>query len=137
MDEGTELVRKLGIKANSSVVAINANPEILTKIKKVLPSETKLLTKLPPRMEADVILIWLTATDDLLQTFQKLQGSIKQNGAIWSVIPKRRLVEKVSISFRQVQDSALKSNLVDNKIASFSDKEYGIRLVIRKEKRVS
>jgi hypothetical protein len=66
-----------------------------------------------------------------------LQGSIKQKGAIWSVIPKRRLVEKVSISFRQVQDSALKSNLVDNKITSLSDKEYGIRFVIRKEKRVT
>ena len=132
----TELMRKLGIKTDSLVVAINANPDILAKIKEGLPDRTTLVTEIPVNAQAKVFLVWLTERDDLYQLFQQLRGAITLDGAIWAVIPKKKVAKKTtSVTFDQVQTVALKTDLVDNKVVSLSDGEYGIRFVVRKEKR--
>jgi hypothetical protein len=41
----------------------------------------------------------------------------------------------MDLSWEQVQQAALRTDLVDNKIASVSDQEYGTRFVIRKDRR--
>jgi len=65
-----------------------------------------------------------------------LRGAITLDGAIWAVIPKKKVAKKTtSVTFDQVQTVALKTDLVDNKVVSLSDGEYGIRFVVRKEKR--
>jgi len=65
-----------------------------------------------------------------------LRNASTPDGAIWAVIPKKRERKKTGVTFGQVQAAALKTtDLVDNKIASLSDSEYGIRFAVRKEKR--
>ncbi len=130
-----ELVRKLGIKPSSRIVAVNPNPEIISGIKTALPKEATIQTAVSTNTKADIILIWLTDKDDLARTFWSLEKSIVPDGAIWAVIPKKLKGKTTGVSFDEVQAAALKLDLVDNKIASFSDKEYGTRFVIRKEKR--
>ena len=137
MNSATELVRKLGIKADSLVVANNANPAILAMINERLPQGAVLLTRFPADMQANIILVWPTETDDLRELFQRLRQAITTDGAIWAVIPKKGTAKKkaAGVTFDQVQAAALTTDLVDNKVASFSDEEYGIRFVIRREKR--
>ncbi len=137
MDSATELVRKLGVKAHSLVVAINANLEILAKIQECLPEGAILLTDLPPETQANIILVWLTERDDSYQVFQRLRHAIVPDGAIWAVIPKKVAAKKKaeSFTFAQVQAAALQTDLVDNKVVSLSGEEYGIRFVIRRERR--
>jgi hypothetical protein len=101
-----------------------------------MPKETILMTELPANRQVNVVLIWLTEEDDLYQVFLQLRDTITPDGAIWAVIPKKTGRKKTGVTFSQVQSAALKTiDLVDNKVASFSENEYGIRFVIRKAKR--
>ena len=136
MMSAAELVRKLGIKEAFTVAAINANYEVLARIQEGLPQGTILATKLPSDRQVKIIIVWLTEADDLDQEFRRLRQAITPDGAIWAVIPKKRTRKKATnVTFDNVQAVALKTDLVDNKVASFSEREYGIRFVIRREKR--
>ena len=137
MNSAGEQARKLGIKANSLAVAIGASHDFLSKLQEVLPKGASLTTELKAGVKANIILVWLAGNENLYQVFQRLSRSIVADGAIWAVIPKKATGKKVAdgATFYQVQAAALKVDLVDNKTATFSDTEYGIRFVIRRERR--
>jgi len=137
MNSAAELVRKLGVKENSLVVALNADLDVLARIREGIPHGVGLVAELPTDTQANIILVWLRGGDDLYQAFQQLRHAITPDGAIWAVIPKKTAGVKraTSVTFDQVQAAALKTDLVDNKVLSFSGEEYGIRFVIRREKR--
>ena len=137
MNTASELVRKLDIRAKYLAVALNANPDILASIQEALPEGATLVMELPTDIRPKIILVWLTDRDDLYRVFQRLGHAITPDGAIWAVIAKKTAAKNktASVTFDQVQAAALKTNLVDNKVVSFSDQEYGIRFVIRREKR--
>jgi hypothetical protein len=54
-------------------------------------------------------------------------------------IPKKAVAQqrRVDITFERVQGEALRTGLVDNKVASVSPEEYAIRFVIRRDGRPS
>lgn len=137
MNNAEELARKLGIQANSLAVAIGASRDFLSKLREVLPDGASLATELKAGVKANIILVWLAGNENLYQVFQRLRRSIVPDGAIWAAIPKKTTRQKVAdgATFDQVQAAALKVDLVDNKTATFSDTEYGIRFVIRRERR--
>ncbi len=90
----------------------------------------------PPGAKMDVIVLWADETTE--GRFPALQGCLKPAGAVWVVIPKKTVAARTgsSITFDGIQQAALAtSDLVDNKTLTFSDTHYGIRFVIRKEKR--
>jgi len=137
MNSAAELVKKLGVKPESIVVAINANPDILAKIQGKLSKKVTALTELPTNSRSNIILVWLTEKDDLSKLFQRLKHAVAPDGAIWAIIPKKkaRQTKSTGVTFELVQHAALQTDLVDNKVLSFSEEEYGIRFVVRKEKR--
>jgi uncharacterized protein (UPF0128 family) len=137
MDSAAELTRKLGVKPDSIVVALNANPYIVAKLQDGLPERASLLAELPTDSPSNTILVWLAENNDLYKLFQRLRRAVTPDGAIWAIIPKKKTRENKasSVTFELVQDAALKTDLVDNKVLSFSAEEYGIRFVVRKEKR--
>lgn len=79
----------------------------------------------------DLVFIRADHPDDL-DELRRLRGRIRQAGAVWVVRAKgnaRRLTDT------EIIDAARRSDLIDNKIASFSDSLAAMRLVIPLAKR--
>lgn len=85
----------------------------------------------------DQILCWPRSLSGLIDQLQVLQYHIPPEGAIWVVMPKKKFARERGIDFNweQIQAAVLKTDLVDNKVASITEQEYGTRFVIRKDKR--
>ncbi len=69
---------------------------------------------------------------------QEFQSKIKPDGRIWVIIPKKEVAEekKLAIDWNDIQRTVLENtHLVDNKVASINEEEYGTQFVIRKEYR--
>ena len=74
---------------------------------------------------------------DLPRDLRAYRELIREDGFIWAVIPKKVAIKDVGrdVTFEDVLRVALKTDLVDNKTLTFTDEEYGIRLVVRKHLR--
>ncbi len=130
-------MRKLGVKEGHIVLALGSTPDILARIQEGLPRAAYILDEMPKRAAVDVVLVWPKPGDDLEDMFRLLRNAIVPDGAVWAVISRKRTTAKGTerVTFDQVQAAALRTDLVDNKVVSLSDREYGIRFVIRREKR--
>lgn len=129
-----DLIAKLGIKPGNRVCLIRPNQDILSQIRR-----TGNVTALVDKIEAgcDIILYWFDPAEDIKEKMLDLQTRIKPNGKIWLIIPKKEIARKknLNIDWNQIQKEILKTKLVDNKIASINEEEYGTQFVIRKELR--
>lgn len=85
----------------------------------------------------DLILYWPRTRDGLAERLSRLQGRITPDGALWVVMPKKAhaRVRGIAFTWEEMQTAALRTDLVDNKIATFSESDYATRFVIRKERR--
>jgi hypothetical protein len=129
------LAEKLGIRPGHVVCLLNAPTEAATLIRQEC-SEVRFSDTLE-RGPYDVILFWPTQLAGLSGRFAPLQYHIVPNGAIWAIIPKKPFARDRGIDFgwSDVQEAALRTDLVDNKVASLSLEEYATRFVIRKDRR--
>ena len=82
-------------------------------------------------------MFWPDEPAGLEERFRQLQARIDPAGAVWAIIPKKKFARArgKSLNWEQLQAAALRTDLVDNKIASVSEQEYGTRFVIRKDLR--
>jgi hypothetical protein len=87
----------------------------------------------------ELILFWPGSLEGLVERFTELQHRIHANGAIWAVMPKKKYADRRGIDFtwEALQAAGLRTDLVDNKVASITEEDYGTRFVIRKERRGS
>jgi hypothetical protein len=131
-----DLAKKLGIKSGQVVCLLNAPSEAATLIRQECPEEVSFSDTLE-RGPYDVILFWPTQLDGLSDRFAQLQCHIVPDGAIWAVIPKKPFARArgIDFSWAELQEAALRTDLVDNKVASLSVEEYATRFVIRKDRR--
>jgi hypothetical protein len=85
----------------------------------------------------NTILFWPTQLAGLSDRFAQLQRHILPDGAIWAVIPNKPFARarRIDFGWSDVQEAALQTDLVDNKVASLSVEEYATRFVIRKDRR--
>lgn len=130
---GTPLAKKLGIKENSLVVAVNAPddyPDLLTP----LPDGVELTNE--ARSNADVVHFFSNSRDDLARGLAKHKKLIKQDGAIWVSWYKKAAKLPTEITEDTVRDVALPLGLVDIKVCAIDEKWSGLKLVIRRENRV-
>lgn len=80
----------------------------------------------------DMVVAW--PEPNLEAMFRQLLPRMRQDGAIWLVIPKKSSGIP-GPSFPASLEAALPLGLVDNKTLTFSAIEYGIRFVIRRQLR--
>jgi len=68
---------------------------------------------------------------------RRFRALIEEDGFLWVVIPKKTAMKPLGrdVTFQDVLDIALRTDLVDNKTLTFSETEYGVRLVVRKHLR--
>jgi hypothetical protein len=131
-----DLAKKLGIKPGQVVCLVDAPTEAAVAIRSQSPAGVTFVAGLGQR-RCDVLLFWPAALAGLAERFRELQFHIDPDGAIWAVIPKKKYAgpRGVPFTWEQMQAAGLQTDLVDNKVASVTEAEYGTRFVIRKDRR--
>ena len=139
MLDASNLARKLGIVPGCSILLLDAPAPSAALLRDACPPGVTVAAADDGADRYDLIFLWLRlrAVDGLTERFAALQWRIVPNGAIWAMLLKKPVALKrgVTLTWEQMQAAALQTDLVDNKIASFSDEEYGTRFVIRRERR--
>ena len=128
--------KKLGLKPGQLVGLVEAPSDSAALLLASSPPGVT-FTELPGEDPYDLLFYWPRQLEGLTECFRQLQHSIQPDGAIWVVIPKKKFagVRGIDFTWEQMQTAALRTDLVDNKVATLSEQEYGTRFVIRKELR--
>ncbi|HLE13748.1 MAG TPA: hypothetical protein VI776_03295 [Anaerolineales bacterium] len=132
----SDLARKLGLQPGQVIGLVDALPESADLLRASSPPGVTFVEK-PGEARCDLLFFWPRQLSGLIEHFSDLQFDILPNGAIWVVIPKKKYAQELGIDFtwEQMQAAGLQTDLVDNKVATFSEQEYATRFVIRKELR--
>lgn len=130
---GTPLAKKLGIKEDFSVTAVNA-PDNFEELLQPLPTGVSLSTSL--KSETDVIHFFTNSRDELFRGLAEYVKLIKQNGSIWVSWYKKAAKLPTEITEDTVREAAFPLGLVDIKVCAVDEKWSGLKLVIRKENRI-
>jgi hypothetical protein len=134
------LAQKLGLKPEQAICLLEATPETGHVIRSACNEELGgdvAISETLAEGPFDMIFFWPRELEGLAGRFAVLQRQIVPDGAIWVVTPKKAVAQRrgVMLTWEETQAAALTTDLVDNKIASVTDEEYGTRFVIRKERR--
>ena len=125
---GTPLPKKLGIKDDHRVAAIDAPPEFAALVDGV-PLATAL------RGQFDVIVFFTTERRKLEQRLDVLRRAMKPETGLWIAWPKKASKVPTDMTEDVVREVALPTGLVDNKVCAIDETWSGLRLVIRLEHR--
>jgi hypothetical protein len=134
----SELTRKMGVQPGDRICLLDPTLETAIQIVGALPAGA-----MPYPYDVgtsyDVIFYWPRDPQNLPGQFASLQVQITPSGAIWAIIPKRKIAaaQGIELTWAAMQAAALSTDLVDNKRISFNGAEYGTRFVIRKDRRKS
>jgi hypothetical protein len=126
------LVDRLGIKPNSRVCLIRPNPEVVAALR-----ESGMPVSLVDGVDGgcDIILYWAVSQEGIGRELEILRHRIGHSGRIWVIIPKKEAAEKrgATLDWSVIQKQILEeTDLVDNKVASIGEEEYGTQFVIRR-----
>lgn len=129
------LARKLGIRPGQRICLLDAPVATAEIIEWSAPDVAfdERLGETP----YDSVFWWPTTLDGFARRLAALRRHIAPAGSVWVVMPKKAhaLKRGVTFSWEQMQEAALTTDLVDNKIAAVSAEEYATRFVIRRDRR--
>jgi hypothetical protein len=132
----SDLTKKMGVNPGNRICLLDPTLETAIQIVGALPSGA-----MPYPYEEgtsyEVIFFWPRNVQNLIGQFATLQSQIAPAGSIWAIMPKKKHAQAhgIEFSWEIMQTAALTTNLVDDKIASITDIEYGTRFVLRKDRR--
>jgi hypothetical protein len=126
---GTQLVKKLGLAPDMSVVLLNAPPH-LSGLLGELPRGVKVSRQLTRR--ADVVLIFVNNAADLSRKVHALKSTVAPDGMVWVAWPKRASKMPTDLTEDVIRDIVLPTGLVDVKVCAIDATWSGLKLVIRK-----
>lgn len=117
------LLEKLGVKPGDKISVLEVDDAgFLDELQAAGGDVTRRL-----RSNSDLI-FYAADTGKDLERIADLRGYIKPDGAIWVI---RRKGAEATLKDVDVINAGLSARMVDNKIASFSDTQAAMRLVIR------
>ena len=131
---GTPLAKKLGIKAGFVVAAV-ASPTNYRDLIDPVPDGARIVDG--PVAGADIIHLFTNSRDELFAKLAECAHLIKQDGSIWVSWYKKAAKLPTEITEDTVREVAFPLGLVDIKVCAVDDKWSGLKLVIRKENRVT
>ena len=131
-----ELARKLGVRPGHRVCFLNVPPGLRRVLRGAMPPGVRISLK-PGRRTYDLIVYFPRRRSELERTWRGLEKRILPDGAVWAVTARKPflLQRGFNFSWEDVQAAALRTSLVDNKIASLTREEYATRFVIRRKHR--
>ena len=129
---GTPLAAKLGIKTGCEVYVVNA-PEGYFGFIEPLPSGVKTVRHLSS--STDIVHIFTTHKQELVNALQVYRNKIKPVAAVWVSWPKKSSKVPTDITEDVIREVALPLGFVDIKVCAVTEVWSGLKLVIRKELR--
>ena len=124
-----DITDKLGLKPGHAVKVVGrGDPDLLQRVREKI-GRGFIKTGL-----ADVVLYWPKTTAEITPALVELRHAIVENGGIWVMTAKRNQRSASGMEYLNQTDLiplGLAAGLVDNKICSVSDRESGMRFVIR------
>jgi len=130
---GRPLPQKLGIKEGHRVCVLGAPAGFAEHALAPLPDGIELVDRLAE--EADVVVSFHTAREDLEAARVAVTAAIWPAGGWWVCWPKRASKLPTDITEDTVREVALPHGLVDNKVCAIDATWSGLRLVVRRELR--
>ncbi len=130
------LAEKLGILPGKSVALVQA-PRQTEALEEAVHEAGASLGRRLRRNRYDLIFFWPRQLSGLREELARLARRIEPDGAVWVIIPKKAFAAErgIDFSWEAMQAEALKTDLVDNKVAALTDEEYATRFVLRRAKR--
>lgn len=129
---GTPLAKKLGIAANSRVVAQHAPGDYGQLLE---PVPTGVIFESAVSQATDIVHIFTERKAVLKVELASLRRSIKPNGVVWVSWPKKASKMPTDITEDTIRELAFPLGFVDVKVCAVSEIWSGLKLVIRKELR--
>jgi hypothetical protein len=129
---GTPLAKKLGIKGDMRVAALNA-PAGYASWLKPLPDGARIDSTLPPTPSA--VHLFATTRRELEQALPRLRKTLDPAGFVWISWPKKSSGVATDVTEDTVRDVALPLGFVDVKVCAVTDVWSGLKLVVRKSER--
>ena len=129
---GTPLAKKLGITANSRVVAKHA-PDDFAQLLDPIPAGALFETEVSKA--TDIVHVFAQDKATLHAELRDLRSSIRPDGVVWVSWPKKASKVPTDITEDTIRELALPLGFVDVKVCAVSEIWSGLKLVIRKELR--
>jgi hypothetical protein len=129
---GTPLAKKLGIKASSHLMLLDA-PESYAALLEPLPDGVVFENTANPRV--DIAHIFVTRKEDLAKHLSALRKKLTPEAALWVSWPKKASKLPTSVTEDLIREVALPLGFVDIKVCAVSEVWSGLKLVVRKELR--
>ena len=125
---GTPLAKKLGIKAGSRVLLVNAPPNFVDEL---APLPENVVFVADADSAVDVIVLFMDREIELRDRFTELAKRLVPSGGLWVAYPKKAAKVPTDLSENNVRDIGLEAGLVDNKVCAIDEIWTGLRFVIR------
>jgi len=129
---GTPLVKKLGIRQQTTVVAVGA-PKGYRKLLEPLPSAVRFSSRVD--RTAELVHVFSTKRSELAQALASYRNQLDPSAVIWVSWPKQSAKVPTDITEDVVREIALPLGFVDVKVCAIDDVWSGLKLVVRKELR--
>jgi hypothetical protein len=129
---GTPLPQKLGIKAESDVLSINA-PANYRKLLGQLPAGVKFSERLGN--ECVFVHFFTARRAELEKELRLLRPRLADAGTLWVSWPKKSAGVATDITEDVIRAVALPLGFVDVKVCAIDDTWSGLKLMIRRENR--
>ena len=129
---GTPLVKKLGIRPNEKVIALNA-PDHYEELLDRLPDGALIAD----RVTANPAFVHLFVTEraELARTLSTLRTKLDDAGMVWVSWPKKSAKVPTDVTEDTIREVALPLGFVDVKVCAVDEKWSGLKLMIRRENR--
>jgi len=128
----TPLAKKLGIKEQTSVVAVDA-PNGYRKLLEPLPPAVRFSSKIDKTV--DVVHVFSTKRAELSRALASYRKALQPDAAVWVSWPKKAAKVATDITEDVVRELALPLGFVDIKVCAVDEVWSGLKLVVRKELR--
>jgi hypothetical protein len=129
---GTPLVRKLGIRPNEKIVALNA-PDHYEELLDGVPEGATIVQRVTPR--AAFVHLFVTERAEMAKTLSTLRTKLDDAGMVWVSWPKKAAKVPTDVTEDVIREVALPLGFVDVKVCAVDEKWSGLKLVIRRENR--
>jgi len=126
---GTPLIKKLGIKDGTRLLAINAPPGYSTWLG-ALPAGAALVDRAGPT--TDIAHVFSTRRAHLAHELTRLRATLRPDAATWVSWPKKASKVPTDITEDVIREIALAMGFVDIKVCAVTDVWSGLKLVVRK-----
>ena len=129
---GTPLARKLGIRPNEKLIALNA-PENYVSLLEGLPEGVTFSNRAATK--ANFVHLFVRQRSDLEKRLRELRTKLDDAGILWISWPKKASKVATDITEDTIRAVALPLGFVDVKVCAVDETWSGLKLMIRRKER--